>query len=613
MPTLPRALHLRSKVACSSALALLLALGASAPAIGQNDVAPQASDALRLIVVVVIDQFRGDSLQRYERLFGADGFRRLCDGGVWYQNAHYDHAHTDTAAGHATISTGSDPSAHGLISDDWIDRQTGRAMNCVSDPSSPVVGMDSGSDSSSPVQLCASTFADEWIFATAGRGRAFGVSGKNRGAILPVGKAGKAFWYNSGAGRMVTSRYYYAELPAWAVEFNRVSAAEKYAGKSWERATRDDDGVPSAADDRSFEGGTSALGRTFPHRLTGGDRGRGPGGPGGGAGDGDRREEGAGNAGGSGGGGLGRGGFGGRGGGFGPRLSEQVKYTPFGDAITIDFALELIRAEALGKKSALDVLTISLSSNDHAGHAFGPDSVEAKEMSYSLDRAMARLLQSLDQTIGKQQYLLVLTSDHGVAYSPESVSDRGFAAKRYSFTDMTKQVRRGLNFTFRYLDWDAGFSSSGFYFDPEALRRCGVSPDALEKTAAEVIRATPGIAAAYTRTDILSGKLPDTDIARSVRSSYHAARSPDVFFVPEPYWVEGTGPASHGTPYNYDTHVPLLFYGADLKPKRVLRPTSIRDIAPTLTAILGCAAPSASQGVPLPEIAEGVERKPLRS
>jgi hypothetical protein len=680
---------------------LVLAVGLAAAVLAPRpgwcspaQAAAQPADGdLRLVVLVVIDQLRGDSLERYDRLFGPDGFRRLRDGGVWYQNAFFDHAHTVTAPGHATIGTGAHPAAHGIIGNDWIDRVTGRSVGCVADPASPVVGAES-TGNGSPIQLLATTFSDEWIFATAGRARAFGVSGKDRGAILPIGKTGKAFWYHGSSGRMVSSRYYYPELPPWAGELNRAGLANRYSGKSWERATRDDDGVPSATDDRSFETNASGLGRTFPHRLALAERGRGGGGGGEGgggraAGDGgvargggdggsgrtggnrDRADAGAdgdddaaestgaddagrsdaaaeagtgrdagsgrdGDSGrdggsdrdaasdrdgGSGRGGFGRGGFGrgtgGRGGfgrgGFGQgRLTEQVRYTPFGDDIVLDFALELVRAEELGKRSALDILVVSLSSNDIVGHAYGPDSVEAKELAYSLDRQVARLLAALDESIGPERYICVLTSDHGVAYSPEAVSAVGLAAKRYSHSEMARQIRRRLSFTVRYLEWDAGFSASGFYFDPEALIHGGVPAESLQKTAADIIRGTRGIASAYTRSQILSGDLPDTDMARRVRASYHEARSPDVFLVPEPYWIEGTGTASHGTPHTYDTHVPLVFYGAGLPPERVLRTVSMKDIASTLTSLLGCSAPSANQGEPLREVLAGVTRKPYR-
>jgi len=192
------------------------------------------------------------------------------------------------------------------------------------------------------------------------------------------------------------------------------------------------------------------------------------------------------------------------------------------------------------------------------------------------------------------------------------VSAEGFAAKRISYTEVARKVRRRVSIKFRYLEWDAGFAASGFYFEPEALQGAGVEPDLLEKTAAEVIRGTAGVSAAYTRSDILAGRLPDTDLARRVRAAYHADRSPDVFVVAEPYWISGSIAANHGTPHSYDSHVPLIVYGGGLKAARIRRTVSMTDLAPTLTALLGCSAPSASQGEPLVEVLEGLKRKPYR-
>jgi predicted AlkP superfamily pyrophosphatase or phosphodiesterase len=528
-------------------------------------------EGVRLIVIVTIDQLRGDSLTRYAPLFGPGGLRRISEGGVWYQNAHFTHGHTVTAPGHATIGTGGRPAGHGIAGNEWIDRSTGSRVYCVEDGAQPVVGTAHESGNASPRNLTASTFADEWIFATAGRARAFGVSGKDRGAILAVGKSGKAFWFHTGSGRMVSSRYYYSTLPTWAAAFSNAAPADKYFKKSWERVTRDDDGVPSAKDDRSFERDVHGMGRAFPHVLGGTME----------------KPEG--------------------------RFYEQVQSSIFADEIVMDFALELLRAEELGRRGVLDILSVSLSSNDVVGHNFGPDSVEAKEMAAALDRQLARLLAALEEAAGAERYLLVLTSDHGVAYSPEAVRAHDFSAHRFQNSDILRRINRRLNFTIRYLDWSAGFSGPGFYFDPEALVHGGRPAAELEDIVADVIRSTRGVAAAFTRSDILAGKLPDSELGRRVLAAYNPDRSPDVYVVPEPYWLEGTGTASHGTPYSYDSHVPLVFYGAGLGPARVLEPADMMDLAPTLTAFLGCTPPSASQGRPLEAVVRRLEAKrPLR-
>jgi len=631
-----RSLRTARRLSRSTAAALVFAAFASAsvearpnqesaaPPGGSAQEAPSTpAEDLRLVVVVVIDQLRGDSLERYSPIFGDNGFRRLMESGVWYQNAHYTHAHTVTAVGHATVGTGASPSVHGIIGNDWIDRETGRGVGCVSDSSSPIIGTASETGHASPRNLRTTTFADEWVFATAGRARAFGVSGKDRGAILPVGKSGKAFWYHSGSGRMVSSRYYYSDLPKWVADYHSAPPVLQYAGMAWERKTTDSDGVPSARDDRSFETNPAGLGRAFPHQLDGRQRppaGRGRAQPndgddGGEDEDGDDAEDGARDRRAPGRGFGGRGGAQGRGFGQGRgvgRLYDQLRYTPFCDELVLDFAFELARAEELGRRDTLDILSISLSANDTVGHAYGPDSVEAKEMAFHLDRLMARLLSRLDETFGREGYLLVLTSDHGVGYSPEAVTAAHFDARRIDGDGILRAIRRRLNFTVRYLDWTAGFGANGLYFDPEAIRLGGVPASELESTAWEIISATPGIESAFTRTDILAGRLPSTDLGRRLRDSYFDGRSPDVIYVLEPYWLFGSTTASHGTPHKYDSHVPIVFYGGGLAPKRITRAVDVRDIAPTLTAVLGCTPPSGSQGEPLEEVTRSVVRRPHR-
>jgi predicted AlkP superfamily pyrophosphatase or phosphodiesterase len=530
-------------------------------AAGQAPVAAaQPQPAIRLVVLVVVDQMRGDVFHRFGRLFGPDGLRRLSEGGVWFRDAHFSHAHTVTGPGHATIGTGARPATHGIASNAWYDRKSGQSVNCVGDASSPVVGTAGESGNASPANLGASTFADEWILASGGRARAFGVSGKDRGAILPVGRTGKAFWYSTASGRLVSSAYYYKQLPAWAVEFNKTAPSDRFFKKTWERATTDDDGIVTGADDRSFEKDIHGMGRAFPHPL----------------GKGLERPEG--------------------------KFYEQLVHTPFGDEVVMDFALRLLEVEDLGRRGVTDILSISLSSNDIVGHNFGPDSVEAKELAWHLDRQVTRLLARLDASFGPGGYLVVLTADHGVGFSPEVATERGFEAKRLDSADMLKKINRRLNYSIRYLDWSLGFSGPGYFFDPEALVYAGRPAAELEATVAKVIAGYAGIEAVFTRSDVLAGKLPDSDLARKVRASFHPTRSPDVYVVHKPFWLDGTTTASHGSPHVYDSHVPLVFFGAGLCGREVLRPVDMVDVAATLSAVLRTTPPSASAGAPLLEV-----------
>lgn len=529
---------------------------------------PSGREGLKLVVVIVVDQLRGDAIARFGGALGKDGLLRIAREGVWFRNAHYSHAHTVTGVGHATIGTGARPSDHGIVGNDWFDRKTGARIGCASDAASPVVGTANEGGNASPINIAATTFADEWILHTQGRARAIGISEKDRGAMFPIGRMGKAFWYSSSSGRMVSSAFYFPkkELPEWVAAFDRKAPSDWFFKRNWERATRDDDGVPMAADDRGFEGDLHGMGKTFPHPL----------------GKGMEKPE--------------------------SRFYDQVKTSPFGDQILMDFAIEAIRAEKLGQKETVDILTVSLSSNDLVGHTFGPDSVEAKEIFHGVDRQVARLLKVLESEVGEGRYLLALTGDHGVAFPPDVLTARGYPAGRYDTGDMLKKINRRLNFTVRYLDWSIGFTGAGYYFDPDALRYGGKPPAELEEIAAEVIREASGVAAVFTRTSILENRLPDTELARRVRAAYNYDRSPDVYVVADAYWIGG-GTASHGEPYPYDSHVPLIFYGAGVQPQEVFRPVDVRDLAATISAVLGSVSPSACTGIPLVEVTQGVYGK----
>jgi arylsulfatase A-like enzyme len=288
------------------------------------------------------------------------------------------------------------------------------------------------------------------------------------------------------------------------------------------------------------------------------------------------------------------------------RFYEQILSSIYGDEIVMDFALLALEAEQLGRRGTLDILSISLSSNDAVGHNFGPDSVEAKEVTHGLDRQVGRLLARLDHDIGPDRYLLVLTADHGVGFSPEAAAAHGYAGGRWDSGEVLRRINRRLNFTIRYPDWSLGFAGPGYFFDPDALRFGGRQAGELEGTVADVIRETSGIAEVYTRSDILSGRLPDTEITRKVRAGFHATRSPDVYVVADAFRLEGSVAASHGSPYVYDTHVPVIFYGAGLPTREVVRQINVMDIARTLSALLRTAFPSGSAGAPLPEVLENL-------
>src|SRR5262245_40626021 len=345
---------------------------------------------------------RGDYLIRWHDQFGEGGFKRLCDDGAWYQNCHYPYSYTVTGAGHASLATGCPPAEHGVIANDWYERSEGKSVNCVgSDRHEQVpskTGLDPTEDEKkgarggvSPGRLTKPTFADALKDATGGKSKVVSLSLKNRGAALPGGaKPDAAYWADLGVGQFVTSSYYRAGIHPWVAEYNATKPAERWRGKTWDRFRADLDYVKlSGPDDRGGEGrGAAGQGRVFPHPFEPTD------------------------------------------GKTKPNYNTAVYTSPFGNELLIDLAERAIAAEGLGSHEAIDFLSLSFSSNDAVGHAWGPDSQEVLDVTLRSDRIVARLLDTLDAKVGKGKYLVVLSADHGVCPLPEVSKVEGRTAAR---------------------------------------------------------------------------------------------------------------------------------------------------------------------------------------
>ncbi len=537
-----------------SLLALCLSVGAAAG---------QAAEKPALVVQITVDQLRGDLPLRYRERFGAGGFRRLMDKGVCYRNAHFRHAATVTAAGHATLFTGGHGLQHGITGNDWVDRRTGKHLYCVADPASPVLGEGAGEDDGrSPRNLMASTIGDVLVMASAGQARVFSVSGKDRGAILPGGRLGKAFWFSSATGRFVTSKYYYHDYPGWARQWNDARPTDAYRGRAWTLLADPGTYLHRELDDRDCERGFKTLGRTFPHALSG-----------------DNLKD----------------------------VHSAVRYTPFGDELALAFARELVTRERVGQGAATDFLAVSLSSMDYIGHAFGPESLEVEDHMLHLDRMLADWFAFLDEKVGAGRALIVLSSDHGAGESPECVEKIGFDAGRFYPRELMKKVNAALKERLGVQeDLVAAFWNPGFFLDPAAVARAKLTLEDAERAAADALRDEPGVALAVTRGDLLAGRLPDDPIFERIQRSFHPDRSPHVYVVQKPFWYLYPDPetyaAMHGSPYAYDTYVPIMIAGPGITPKQVYRPIGPEDIAPTLAALLEIQPPSGSVGTPLREI-----------
>ena len=524
--------------------------------------------APRLIVQITIDQLRGDMPLRFKDRFGPDGFRYLMDKGTIYTNAHYLHANTFTAVGHATLATGGHTAQHGMAGNEWFDVKTQQKVYCVEDADHSLIGKTAKDHQGvSPRNLLSSTFSDELVLASGAASRVFSVSIKDRGAIIPGGHMGKAFWYDKESGQFVTSTYYYKAYPEWVEQWNAAKPAEQFLGTTWKLLHDAASYVYGKDDERSFEGAPPVFGPAFPHTL--------------------------------------------------PAEPSEVFFsalgvTPLADELTLAFVKELVTQEKLGQSqspTALpDMLAISFSGTDTIGHAFGPHSLEYEDNLLRLDVTLADLFAFLDQQVGLANTVIVLSADHGVSDAPEYMQERGFAVGRLN----PKEALRLVNARFRtqfhqptavVLD----FQPPSLYLNRDAVARAGLSLEDAERVVAEQLMEMSGIAYAVTRTDLLRNMISDTPLLQKVRRAFHPQRSGNVMIVQEQFWFlyERTPLAGmHGSPYAYDTHVPIMFAGPGITPQIVARSVAPADVAPTLSALLGLVPPSGATGTPLLEVVQ---------
>ena len=560
-----RSVQLRSTArARKIAVVLIASLG-----IG-TDFALSNERDIKLVLQITVDQLRGDTMTRFSDRFVEDGFRRFLDHGVHYSNCHYDHANTETAPGHATVATGAAPSAHGIVANDWIDSTTGAFVYNTEDDRHHILGSEKKSHQGvSPRNLLTTTIGDELIVHSGGKSRAFSVSSKDRGAILPGGHLGKAFWYSKSGGSFVTSTYYYDEYPEWASAWNDSKPTSKYRGKNWELLNPLDTYIAAELDDRPYECDIMGMGRIFPHPL----------------GDGSSKY-----------------------------FNALVGLTPMADELSLAFAKTLFEAENIAGGEAIDYLQISFSCPDYAGHFFGASSLEFEDAVLRVDRMLAELFAFIDERVGLDKTVIALCADHGGPEAPEYMQSLGFDAGRYPLDlfKINNPFAMALKEEFGRGDLIEGHSHPYLYLDHEAIQAADTTVEAVEDFLVEQLRAAEGIAYALTRSDLLEGRVAGAPMQDMIRRSFHPNRSGNIHLVQKPYWMlHSTGEAKalgiekmaaiHGSPWAYDTYVPLLFLGPGIEPGVVARKVSPRDLAPTLANYLGIKPPSGSSGEVLAE------------
>ncbi len=537
-----------------------------------------AQERPRLVLQITVDQLRGDLIDRFGAGFGEGGFQRLLDGGLLFAQAHHRHANTETIVGHTTLATGADPAVHGMVANLWFDRVAGTQFYNVQDPDFPLVGaagVDASTeidptqraattDGRSPRNILTSTIADEIGMFFGPGAKIFGVSVKDRGAISMAGHTGQAYWFSKSEGRFVTSQFYRSDYPEWMAEWEKQGMVASYAGFSWVLMDDPETYQFGTRDDQPWETEIPGFGRTFPH----------PYGPADGNG-----------------------------------YTTLLTLSPAGDEITVDFAKALIEAEAIGQDDVPDYLSVSLSSTDYVGHIFGPSSLEAEDNLRRLDRSLAELLDFVDAQVGLDQTLVVLSADHGGPENPGYLATYGIEADTFEFERVDTEpgfVRLGDAFG-ASRELIRNFSNPYIYLDRDAIEARGLDLLEVEDAVADELDRLPGIAHAISSRRLREDAIGEGRAVDAVRKNFHRDRSGDIYVVFEPHWFiadfDGLTVASaHGSPWEYDTHVPLIFHGPRIEPGRIIRRVETVDVAPTIAAYLGTKAPSGTTGRALPEI-----------
>ncbi|WP_424976374.1 alkaline phosphatase family protein [Dinoroseobacter sp. S124A] len=538
-------------------------------------VAASAQERPKLVVQITVDQLRADLIDRFGGGLGTDGFRRLIDSGTVYTNAHHPHANTETIVGHATLATGTTPAIHGMVANLWFDRVSGAQFYNVQDPDYPLVGaagVDADAeidptqraattDGRSPRALLSSTIADEIALHFGPASRIFGVSVKDRGAISMAGHAGQAYWFSKSEGRFVTSTFYRDSYPDWMDAWQAEGLIDSYAGQSWTLRADPDSYMFGARDAQPWETDFPGFGITFPH-------------------DWGARDD--------------------------KYFTTRLTLSPAGDAITADFAKTLITAEGLGQDAVPDYLAVSFSSTDYVGHLFGPSSLEAEDNLHRLDRVLADFLSFLDAEIGLDQTLVVLSADHGAPEHPDYLATLGIQAGTFDFERVDTEPGF-VRLTEDFGDSTAlirNFSNPYLYLDQEVIAARGLDLAEVSRAVAAELDALPGIAHAIPSTELRAGRVAPGKITDAVRANFHPDRSGDIYIVFEPHWFiadfDGLHVASaHGSPWTYDTHVPIILSGPGIPAARVADPVSTTDLAVTIATYLGTKLPSGAVGSPL--------------
>ncbi len=538
------------------------------------DIAPP-----KLILQITVDQLRGDLPDKYMKNMGSGGFRYLKEKGIWYSNAHYGHSNTETVVGHTSLATGADPSVHGMVANVWFDRKTDKLVYNIEDPNYHILSSDAdvdksteidssqalaGTDGRSPANIMVTTFSDELSIRSNGKAKIIGVSVKDRGAVTLAGHAGKAFWFSKSAGQFITSSYYYDTYPDWVKAWNNKGQVKIFDNKAWTLLHDKDTYLFANDDDMPWEMDMLGFGRTFPHSY------------------GSTKDK---------------------------YYTNYLTFSPAGDELTLDFAKAAIQGEQMGQDDITDFLAISFSSTDYVGHIFGLSSLETEDNLLRLDRTLARLFAYVDEHIGLENTLIVLSADHGGPEAPGYLQSFGIDAdfvfpdkwdKKPSIARLKQHFGIGKKLIKSYFP-------PYLYLDHEIIKEKNLDLAEVENAVAKELMSIKGVALAVSSSALRGNKLPDNYLNRAAIRNYNSERSGDILVLFEPqYTVNGFMgeklAATHGSPWRYDTYVPIIFAGGKIKGQRISHRVEPIDIATTLANIMRTRPPSGSTGKVLQEV-----------
>jgi predicted AlkP superfamily pyrophosphatase or phosphodiesterase len=558
--------------------AVLTALVLLLPAANANSQNNPAKSP-KLILQITIDQLRGDMPGTVYERWGKGGFRYLYEKGIVYENAHHRHANTETVVGHATLATGADPADHGMVGNLWFDRELNRAVYNIEDDRYRLVGEGGGVDKGSeidptqklagtegrsPAMMLTTTFSDELALRTNGKAKIFGVSVKDRGAVTMAGHAGKAFWFSKAKGEFVTSTYYYDAYPQWVNEWNQKKVPLTYADTNWDLMHDKSTYTYGNFDDMPYETNLPGYGVVFPHPFGKAD---------------------------------------------GKLFTTLLTISPAGDELCLKFAQELVVKEALGQDGVTDYLSISFSSTDYVGHFFGPSSLESEENLLRLDKTLSELFAFIDKQVGLQNTLIVLSADHGAAAVPAQLNEFGIDAQ-YFVADSLDKEKAIEKIKSKYgvaQELISGFNHPYVYLNHDIIQEYKLDVNEVSRAIAEELVKFKGVAYAVPSIDLVEGKIPDTRLYLQILRNFNPKRSGDIYLVLEPHWFVNdfngsTVASTHGSPWRYDTFVPIIFAGNGLAAKNIFREVQTVDIALTLSKYIKIKAPSGATGVPLAEV-----------